>query len=350
MKIVTVLGARPQFIKAAPVSRELRKIHTELIIHTGQHYDTNMSDIFFEELEIPKPDFHLGVGSGNHGKQTGEMLAKIEEIIVEEKPDYLLVYGDTNSTLAGALAASKLHIPVIHIEAGLRSFNKKMPEEINRIMTDHVSKILFCPTNTAVQNLENENILENVFNVGDVMYDAVDYNRKLAESKSTILEEIKLTPKAYHLITVHRAENTDDYTKMKNVIEAFAQIKGDKVWPIHPRTRKIIENQGFDLKAVPGLHVIEPVGYLDMLTLEQNARKIITDSGGVQKEAYFMQVPCITMREQTEWIETLEGDANILVGTDPSKILTAVEKAVAPIYRNLFGDGKASMHISDMIR
>ena len=211
--------------------------------------------IFFEELEIPKPDFHLGVGSGNHGKQTGEMLAKIEEIIVEEKPDYLLVYGDTNSTLAGALAASKLHIPVIHIGAGLRSFNKKMPEEINRIMTDHVSKILFCPTNTAVQNLENENILENVFNVGDVMYDAVDYNRKLTQSKSTILEEIKLTPKAYHLITVHRAENTDDYTKMKNVIEAFAQMDEERQCidsrPIHPRTRKIIENQGFDLKAVP---------------------------------------------------------------------------------------------------
>ena len=350
MKIITVLGARPQFIKAAPVSRELRKIHTELIIHTGQHYDANMSDIFFEELEIPKPDFHLGVGSGNHGKQTGEMLAKIEEILVGEKPDYLLVYGDTNSTLAGALAASKLHIPVIHIEAGLRSFNKKMPEEINRIMTDHVSDLLFCPTKTAVKNLENENILESVFNVGDVMYDAVEYNLKLAKDKSEILEKEKLISKEYYLITVHRAENTDDFAKMKNVIDAFTQIKGDKVWPIHPRTRKVIEDQGFDLKEVPGLHVIDPVGYLDMLTLEQNARKIITDSGGVQKEAYFMQIPCITMREQTEWVETLEGNANILVGTDPEKIVSAVEKTVTPIYQDLFGDGKASVHISEMIR
>ncbi|MCA0991599.1 non-hydrolyzing UDP-N-acetylglucosamine 2-epimerase [Pseudalkalibacillus hwajinpoensis] len=350
MKIMTVLGARPQFIKAAPVSRELRKVHTELIIHTGQHYDANMSDIFFEELEIPKPDFHLGVGSGNHGKQTGEMLAKIEEILVDEKPDYLLVYGDTNSTLAGALAASKLHIPVIHIEAGLRSFNKKMPEEINRIMTDHVSDLLFCPTKTAVQNLKDENILENVFNVGDVMYDAVDYNLKLAEDKSEILEKQKLTSKEYYLITVHRAENTDDHEKMKDILEAFTQIKGDKVWPIHPRTRKVIEDQGFDLTEVPGLHVIDPVGYLDMLTLENNARKIITDSGGVQKEAYFMQIPCITMREQTEWVETLEGNANILVGTDPKKIVSAVEKTVAPIYQDLFGDGKASVHISDMIR
>jgi len=350
MKIITVLGARPQFIKAAPVSRELRKVHTELIIHTGQHYDANMSDIFFEELEIPKPDFHLGVGSGNHGKQTGEMLTKIEEILVDEKPDYLLVYGDTNSTLAGALAASKLHIPVIHIEAGLRSFNKKMPEEINRIMTDHVSNLLFCPTKTAVQNLENEHILENVFNVGDVMYDAVDYNLKLAEDKSEILENEKLTSKEYYLITVHRAENTDDHAKMKDVIEAFTRIKGDKVWPIHPRTRKVIEDQGFDLTEVPGLHVIDPVGYLDMLTLEKNARKIITDSGGVQKEAYFMQIPCITMREQTEWVETLEGNANILVGTDPKKIVSAVEKTVTPIYQDLFGDGKASVHISDMIR
>ena len=350
MKIMTVLGARPQFIKAAPVSRELRKVHTELIIHTGQHYDTNMSDIFFEELEIPKPDFHLGVGSGNHGKQTGEMLAKIEEILVDEKPDYLLVYGDTNSTLAGALAASKLHIPVIHIEAGLRSFNKKMPEEINRIMTDHVSTLLFCPTKTAVKNLKDEHILENVFNVGDVMYDAVDYNLKLAEDKSEILEKEKLTSKEYYLITVHRAENTDDHEKMKDVLEAFTQIKGEKVWPIHPRTRKVIEDQGFDLTEVPGLHVIDPVGYLDMLTLEKNARKIITDSGGVQKEAYFMQIPCITMREQTEWVETLEGNANILVGTDPKKIVSAVEKTVDPIYQDLFGDGKASVHISDMIR
>lgn len=228
MKIVTILGARPQFIKAAPVSRVLRKIHREIIIHTGQHYDTNMSDIFFEELHIPKPDYYLGVGSGTHGKQTGEMMIKIEEIVLQEKPDYVMVYGDTNSTLAGALVGSKLHIPVIHIEAGLRSFNKLMPEEINRIMTDHVSSILFCPTDTAVNNLRNENITENVFNIGDVMYDAVLYNKNLALEKSTILSRNDLNPKDYFLITIHRAENTDKFENMNNIITAFSNIHGPK--------------------------------------------------------------------------------------------------------------------------
>ncbi|WP_165998014.1 UDP-N-acetylglucosamine 2-epimerase (non-hydrolyzing) [Bacillus sp. Cs-700] len=350
MKIITVLGARPQFIKAAPVSRELRKVHTELIIHTGQHYDANMSDIFFEELEIPKPDFHLGVGSGNHGKQTGEMLTKIEEILVDEKPDYLLVYGDTNSTLAGSLAASKLHIPVIHIEAGLRSFNKKMPEEINRIMTDHVSDLLFCPTKTAVKNLENENILENVFNVGDVMYDAVDYNRNLAQEKSVVLNSHELTSKEYFLITIHRAENTDDKAKMKNILEALKRISEPKVWPIHPRTRQVIERFGFSLEAIPNLKVIEPVGYLDMLTLENHSKKILTDSGGVQKEAYFMKVPCITMREQTEWVETLEDNANILVGSNKEKIIEAVYREVYPEYKKLFGDGHAASKIVAVLK
>lgn len=349
MKIITVLGARPQFIKAAPVSRELRKNHTELIIHTGQHYDSNMSDIFFEELKIPKPDYYLGVGSGNHGKQTGEMLVKIEEIVLEEKPDYLMVYGDTNSTLAGALVAAKLHIPVIHIEAGLRSFNKKMPEEINRIMTDHVSEFLFCPTGTAVKNLKNENVTRNVFNIGDVMYDAVLYNKKLAEEKSEILNQYSLTPKGYHLITIHRAENTDNLENMTNILSAFEKIQEHKVWPIHPRTRHKLEGYGIDLNKIPNLKVIEPVGYLDMLTLEANAKKIITDSGGVQKEAYFMQVPCITVREQTEWVETLEEGANILVGTSVRNLLDAVEKHVSPSYREVFGDGNASMKIVEMI-
>ncbi|EIJ80493.1 UDP-N-acetylglucosamine 2-epimerase [Bacillus methanolicus PB1] len=349
MKILTVLGARPQFIKAAPVSRVLREKYTELIIHTGQHYDSNMSDIFFEELNIPKPDYYLGVGSGNHGKQTGEMLAKIEEIILEEKPDYLMVYGDTNSTLAGALAAAKLHIPVIHIEAGLRSFNKKMPEEINRIMTDHVSEYLFCPTDTAVENLRNENITRNVFNIGDVMYDAVLYNRGLAADKSNILETHGLTKKDYHLITIHRAENTDDVQNMKNILEAFSQIEEVKVWPIHPRTKNKLSSYGIRLDDIPNLKVIEPVGYLDMLTLEANAKKIITDSGGVQKEAYFMEVPCVTVREQTEWVETLEEDANILVGTDVNKILSAVRKNVHPSYKEVFGDGKAAFKIAELI-
>lgn len=350
MKFITVLGARPQFIKAAPVSRELRKEHEELIIHTGQHYDANMSDIFFEELHIPKPDFHLGVGSGSHGKQTGDMLAQIEEILLAEKPDYLLVYGDTNSTLAGALAAAKLHIPVVHIEAGLRSFNKKMPEEINRIMTDHVSEYLFCPTDTAIENLTNENITHNVINVGDVMYDAVVYNKKLANESSEILTKHGLESKQYHLITIHRAENTDDEQKINNILEAFNQIDELKVWPIHPRTKHKLESYGLKLDEIPNLKVVDPVGYLDMLTLESNAKKIITDSGGVQKEAYFMEVPCVTVREQTEWVETLEGEANILVGTDVEKIIDAVNKEVSPSYKLVFGDGNASRKIVEAIR
>ncbi|WML46861.1 UDP-N-acetylglucosamine 2-epimerase (non-hydrolyzing) [Neobacillus sp. PS3-34] len=349
MKIITVLGARPQFIKAAPVSRVLRENHTELIVHTGQHYDANMSDIFFEELNIPKPDYHLAVGSGNHGKQTGEMLQKIEEIVLKEEPDYLMVYGDTNSTLAGALVAAKLHVPVIHIEAGLRSFNKKMPEEVNRIMTDHVSEYLFCPTDTAIHNLENENITHNVFNIGDVMYDAVLYNRELAEEKSEILAANELEKKGFHLITIHRAENTDDLQNMKNILEAFSKVETVKVWPMHPRTKHKLASYGLDLDAVPNLKVIDPVGYLDMLTLVSNAQKIITDSGGVQKEAYFMQVPCVTIREQTEWVETLEEDANILVGTSVEKILDAINKNVNPSYKAVFGDGKASEKIVQII-
>lgn len=349
MKIITVIGARPQFIKAAPVSRVLREKHTELIIHTGQHYDSNMSEIFFEELNIPKPDYYLAVGSGQHGKQTGEMLAKIEEIVLEENPDYLMVYGDTNSTLAGALVAAKLHIPVIHIEAGLRSFNKKMPEEINRIMTDHVSEFLFCPTNTAIENLKNENITHNVFNIGDVMYDAVLYNKKLASEKSNILNEHSLEEKGYHLITIHRAENTDNLENMQNILEAFSRIDDVKVWPIHPRTKHKLESYGVKLEEIPNLRVIDPVGYLDMLTLEASAKKIITDSGGVQKEAYFMKVPCVTVREQTEWVETLEEDANILVGTSVEKILEAVNKDVNPTYREIFGDGHASEKIVELL-
>ncbi|MDF2946818.1 MAG: UDP-N-acetylglucosamine 2-epimerase [Bacillales bacterium] len=349
MKILTILGARPQFIKAAPVSRELRKNHTELIVHTGQHYDPNMSDIFFEELNIPKPDYHLGVGSANHGKQTGEMLAQIETIILDEKPDYVLVYGDTNSTLAGSLAAAKLHVPVIHIEAGLRSFNKKMPEEVNRILTDHISEFLFCPTDTAINNLHNENITRNVINVGDVMYDAVVYNKKLAMEKSKAIEENNLTEKDYYLITIHRAENTDDDTRMNNILESFKQINGIKVWPIHPRTKNMLLNKGVDLSVIPGLKVIEPVGYLDMLALENGAKKIITDSGGVQKEAYFMKVPCVTVRDQTEWVETLEGNANILVGTDVNKIIEAVNMEVNPIYKELFGDGFSARKIVQIV-
>ncbi|WP_374055121.1 non-hydrolyzing UDP-N-acetylglucosamine 2-epimerase [Rossellomorea sp. FM04394] len=349
MKIITIIGARPQFIKAAPVSRVLRAHVEELIIHTGQHYDTNMSDIFFEELNIPKPDFQLGIGSFSHGKQTGEMLVGIERILLKEKPDYVLVYGDTNSTLAGSLAASKLNIPIIHIEAGLRSFNKKMPEEVNRILTDHISEYLFCPTDTAVGNLKNENITNNVINVGDVMYDAVLYNRELANEKSEIIKNLEISDEDYHLITIHRAENTDDPERIKNILEALNEIDTLKVWPIHPRTKNVLKSMGYNLDDIHNLKVIEPVGYLDMLTLESQAKKIITDSGGVQKEAYFMRIPCVTVRDQTEWIETLKYDANILTGTDKQSILEAVAKETTPEYLNVFGDGHAAEKILDII-
>lgn len=349
MKVITVLGARPQFIKAAPVSRVIRREVEEIIIHTGQHYDQNMSDIFFEELSIPKPDYLLGIGSGNHGKQTAEMLTQIENIILDEKPDYMMVYGDTNSTLAGALAAAKLHIPIVHVEAGLRSFNKKMPEEVNRILTDHISTHLLCPTDTAVENLKNENITDGVANIGDVMYDAVLFNAELAKKNSTILKQQSLDAKDYYLITIHRAENTDNKERLGNIFEAFNQIPGTKVWPIHPRTKKMITDYGFNLDSIEGLKIIEPIGYLDMLTLELNSKKIITDSGGVQKEAYFAKVPCVTVREQTEWIETLIDDANILVGTDTKKIVDAVLKDVQPSYKPVFGDGHTSEKILDIL-
>ncbi|TFD95757.1 non-hydrolyzing UDP-N-acetylglucosamine 2-epimerase [Jeotgalibacillus sp. R-1-5s-1] len=345
MNILTILGARPQFIKAAPVSRALRQHHNEKIVHTGQHYDANMSDIFFEELEIPKPDYHLGIGSASHGKQTGDMMTKIEEIVLEDRPDAILVYGDTNSTLAGALVGAKLHIPVLHIEAGLRSFNKKMPEEINRIMTDHVSALLFAPTETAINNLKDENITKGVSNVGDVMYDAVLYNRELAEKKSSILQDLSLEGEDFLLITVHRAENTDDREKMAAILSAFNQVDTLKVWPMHPRTKHKIEEYGFNLSDVKNLKIIEPVGYLDMIQLEVGAEKIVTDSGGVQKEAYFFETPCVTMREQTEWVETLEGEANILVGTDEEKIVQAINKTVSPQYKELFGNGQAAEKI-----
>lgn len=348
MKIVTVIGARPQFIKAAPVSRALRKHFQEIIIHTGQHYDSNMSDIFFQELNIPKPDYHLNVGSGSHGKQTGEMLAKIEEVLIAEKPEYLLVYGDTNSTLAGALAAAKIHIPVVHVEAGLRSFNKKMPEEINRIMTDHVSQYLFCPTNTAVEHLKRENVTENVFNVGDVMYDAVMYNQHLAND-SDILDKLNVQSKEYHLVTLHRAENTDDREKMISIMNAFNEIEEMKVWPLHPRTKSKLESYGINLNEIKGLKVIEPVGYLDMLKLVKDAKKVLTDSGGVQKEAYFLNIPCVTLREETEWVETIDNGANILVGSDTEKIIQAVHQQVNCQYPPVFGDGKASEQITSIL-
>ena len=326
MKIVSVVGARPQFIKCAPVSRELRKEHTEILVHTGQHYDPEMSQVFFEELQIPQPDYNLGVGSGSHGKQTGEILTKVEEVLLVEKPDLVLVYGDTNSTLAGALAAAKLHIPVAHVEAGLRSFDRTMPEEINRTLTDHLSDLLFCPTKTAVNNLRNEGIIKGVHLVGDVMSDALEFNRKIAEERSLVLNRLGVSPKQYLVLTVHRPSNTDSRMHMENIIGALGDCGIPVVFPVHPRTRKYLEEYGMWDRLPANFIVTEPLGYLDMIRSMGSAQKIVTDSGGIQKEAYMLGVPCVTLRENTEWEETLHDGWNILVGADREKMLTALNK------------------------
>ena len=345
MKITSIVGARPNFIKCAPLSRELRKRFTEIIIHTGQHYDYEMNKVFFEELNIPEPDYHLDVGSGSHGYQTGEMIKKIEEVLLKEEPDLLLVYGDTNSTLAGALAASKLHITVAHIESGLRSYDKSMPEEINRILTDHCSDILFCPTETSVENLKREGVMSGVYLTGDVMVDALKENIKIAEKKATILDETGLKPKEYYLATIHRAENTDDFERLENIVDAFCEI-GNLVFPCHPRTEKCLKEFKLWDRLVENTRVIRPVGYLDMLMLEKNSRKVLTDSGGVQKEAYIFKVPCITLRDNTEWVETVEDGWNVLVGADEEKIVReANEFEPGNKQRNVFGEGDASGRI-----
>lgn len=324
MKIISIVGARPQFIKLAPLSKELRSSgFNEIIVHTGQHYDENMSDLFFEELEIPKPNYNLGIGSGSHGEQTGRMLIALEEVILKESPDLIIVYGDTNSTLAGALCASKLHIKLAHVEAGLRSFNKKMPEEINRIVADHLSDILFVPTQTALENLKREGIIDGVYLVGDLMFDALMHFSKISQTKSKILEALNLTPKSYYLATIHRAENTDNYDRLKNILESLAELDSLVVFPIHPRTLNRVRAYKLE-HLLEKLLVIDPVGYLDMIQLEKNAQIILTDSGGVQKEAFWLRVPCITLRDETEWIETIKYNWNRLVGVDRDKILEAV--------------------------
>ncbi|HYN44818.1 MAG TPA: UDP-N-acetylglucosamine 2-epimerase (non-hydrolyzing) [Candidatus Limnocylindrales bacterium] len=349
MKILSIVGARPQFIKCAPLSRELRKVHQEILVHTGQHYDHDMSDIFFEELNIPKPDHNLGIGSGNHSEQTGKMLTEIEKILLKEKPDIVLVYGDTNSTLAGALAAVKLHIRVAHVEAGLRS-ERSMPEEINRVLTDHISDILFCPTQTAVNNLAKEGIMQGVHLVGDVMLDALSYNLEVAQKKSRIIEELGLEKKKYLVTTVHRPGNTDIIDNMKNIIGALGESGMPVVFPMHPRTEKRLQEYGL-LERLPGnVRLIKPLGYLDMLMLMANARKILTDSGGIQKEAYMLGVPCITLRENTEWMETLESGWNTLTGANKSKIIKAAQKSVPiSIQQKIFAGESASKKVLDIL-
>jgi UDP-N-acetylglucosamine 2-epimerase len=332
----------------------------EVLVHTGQHYDRGMSAIFFEELRIPEPDYNLGVGSGSHGWQTGEMLIRLEEVLLAERPDGVLVYGDTNSTVAGALAAVKLHIPVAHVEAGLRSFNRRMPEEHNRVLTDHAADLLLCPTQTAVENLADEGITRGVHLVGDVMLDAVLYNVGLAEERSGVLARLGLAPGGYALATVHRPRNTDDPVRLREILAALAEIAADMpvVFPAHPRTQKAMEalelpsshSVGGGIERGSRLHVMEAVGYLDMLVLEKNARLILTDSGGVQKEAYFFAVPCLTLREETEWVETVELGWNRLVGAEGTAIVSAVH-APWPAAKppSIFGDGHAADRIAGLL-
>lgn len=386
MKIISIVGARPQFIKAASVSRafESHNRHdrnpriTEILVHTGQHYDHNMSQIFFDQLEIPQPQYNLGVGSGNHGEMTGKMLGGIERVLLAEKPDWVLVYGDTNSTLAGALAAVKLHIPVAHIEAGLRSFNRFMPEEINRVLTDHISTILFCPTETAINNLKNEGFnnifnptneyssnlkaqssesrIENpidqnnpvVVNVGDVMYDAFLFNKELSDNKTKVLSELKLGAGSYCLGTVHRQENTEDSRRLLDIFGAFEEISNADcpfVILLHPRTKKALQRLKKENRFSPHVRLLSPSSYLDMIALEADAKVILTDSGGVQKEAYFAKVPCVTLRDETEWIETVEAGWNHLGGANTQKIVEAFQEAADSRPNgqpNFYGNGEAA--------
>lgn len=348
MKIVTIVGARPQFIKAAALSQLLRTQHVEILVHTGQHYDATMSDIFFDELSLPVPDYHLGVGSGTHGAQTGAMLMGIETVLIDEKPDVVLIYGDTNSTLAGALAAAKLGIPVAHVEAGLRSFNREMPEEINRIVADQLAAWLFAPTEAARANLANEGITHGVAVVGDIMIDAVNLYEAATDAPPTSLSRRHEYEDGYYLCTVHRAQNTDNATNLRSIFSGLDALDRPVVMPLHPRTRHRIEEIGL----APGrnVSVISPVGYLEMLRLQRWASCVITDSGGMQKEAYALGTPCVTLRPETEWVETVEVGWNRLTDIEPVDIARAVEQMASPSTRTLsrpalYGDGHAAERI-----
>lgn len=357
MKIVTIVGARPQFVKAAMVSRAIHLYneknstqYEELLLHTGQHYDANMSDTFFNCMGIPQPAWKLQCGNGTHGEMTGRMLIETEKILLDVLPDYVLVYGDTNSTLAGALAASKLHIPVVHVEAGLRSFNKQMPEEINRILTDHMATLLCCPTTTAVRHLADEGIREGVHHVGDVMYDAALTFGKLADTSSDILNRLKLNSKEFRICTIHRAENTDNPERLSGIMDAIKELSSiscPTVFPLHPRTRNCLEKQGLlhALEMHEGIRIIQPVNFIDMAMLEKHATTILTDSGGIQKEAYFHHTPCITLRDETEWVETVESGWNQIAGYKKENILHCLE--IQPTRKEIleYGTGCASNKI-----
>ena len=330
LKVSTIVGARPQIIKAAVVSRAFQNTGAgrieEFIVHTGQHYDEAMSQIFFDQLGLARPRYNLGIGSGSHGKQTGRMLMAIEEVLIQEKPGCVLVFGDTNSTLAGALAAAKLHIPLAHVEAGLRSWNRNMPEEVNRVLTDHLANLLFAPTETAVRNLANEGITSGVHLIGDVMQDAIAEYARVVDECSSFSRSLGLQTREYLLVTVHRAENTDDLERLSSIVKAIQKLaeKDTIVWPVHPRTRQRLNALQAEL---PNVRLIAPVGYLEMISLERNADVVLTDSGGVQKEARWLQVPCVTLRDETEWVETLANGWNQLAGVKPERIIAAVMQA-----------------------
>lgn len=352
MKILTVVGARPQFIKAATVSRIIGSTTccSEVMVHTGQHFDANMSDVFFQELDIPKPHYNLGIGGGTHGQNTGRMLESIEAVMLKEKPNAVLVYGDTDSTLAGALAAAKIHIPIVHVEAGLRSHNRRMPEEVNRQLTDHVSTLLLTPNQGAVENLAAEGIRgPQVRNVGDVMFDAALFFGDKAERTSTILDRLKLTSKSYILATVHRQENTDDVVRLGRILAGFARMDKPVVLPLHPRTRMRLE--GFALQVPDNVLVVEPLGYIDMVMLEKHACVIVTDSGGVQKEAFFHAVPCLTLRDETEWVELVEMGWNSLASPGDKDFLDKINRLPVAGKGGLFpyGSGNAASLVVEAI-
>ncbi len=357
MKILSIVGARPQFVKVATITRAIKVyqqgrktiLGQHVLIHTGQHYDYHMSQVFFDQLDIPNPDYHLEVGSGSHGQQTGIMLERIEEVLYKEHPDMVVVYGDTNSTLAGALAAVKLHIPVAHVESGLRSYNRAMPEEINRLVTDHVSNVLFCPTTIAMENLSREGITQGVHLVGDVMIDSLLYSIDIAKRKSTILRDLQLISGAYYLATVHRAENTDNTARLLSIFSALADVAEKTnlpvLCPLHPRTRKILMTLD-TFTQNPNLRLLDPLPYFDSITLEAHATAILTDSGGIQEEAYCLQVPCITLRDETERVETVESGWNTLVGANYEQIVRqAIGAKPGWKWDHIYGDGRAAQHI-----
>lgn len=348
-RVFTVVGARPQFIKAAVVSRALVAASVpETIVHTGQHYDTLMSDVFFERLDIPAPGHHLGVGPAGHGVQTARILEGVERLLLAERPALVLVYGDTNSTLAGALAAAKLHIPVAHVESGLRSFNRRMPEEINRVLTDHMSSLLFSPTDTGIRNLASEGITTGVHRTGDVMYDAaVLFREQISDIAAAALRRFGVSTKEFALATIHRPENTDDADRWKAIVEGFRRVASEVapiLWPVHPRTRKLLDGE-----VIPGVRLIDPVPYFEMQALLRHARLVLTDSGGLQKEAAFQGTPIVTLRDETEWVELVECGVNRLAGTDPARILRAAADASWPdagLAEGLYGDGHAARTVA----